>query len=430
MTKYVIQGGKPLHGEVEISGAKNAAVAILPAALLVDGVCRIENVPNISDVTMILDIMEELGAKIRRVNRTTVDVDCSKVYKQKVPHDLARQIRASYYLIGALLGRFGRAEVPPPGGCDLGVRPIDQHLKGFCAMGAEIQVENGFVYASAENGRLRGAQVYLDVVSVGATMNILLAASLADGLTVIENAAKEPHIVDLANFLNSMGADIMGAGTDVIKVRGVNRLKGGSYSIIPDQIEAGTYMAAVAAAGGEVRINNIIPKHMDCITAKLVEMGVQVEEDGDSLTVRRTGKLTRANVKTMPYPGFPTDMQPQIAAVLCLAEGTSILNEGIWDNRYRFADEFRRMGAKIQVDGKIAVIEGVSQLTGAPVRACDLRAGAAMIVAGLAAHGTTEVDQVYYIERGYEDIVEKLSKLGADIQCKVIPDKDWRNNVV
>ncbi len=430
MTKYVIQGGKPLHGEVEISGAKNAAVAILPAALLVDGVCRIENVPNISDVTMILDIMEELGAKIRRVNRTTVDVDCSKVYKQKVPHDLARQIRASYYLIGALLGRFGRAEVPPPGGCDLGVRPIDQHLKGFCAMGAEIQVENGFVYASAENGRLRGAQVYLDVVSVGATMNILLAASLADGLTVIENAAKEPHIVDLANFLNSMGADIMGAGTDVIKVRGVNRLKGGSYSIIPDQIEAGTYMAAAAAAGGEVRINNIIPKHMDCITAKLVEMGVQVEEDGDSLTVRRTGKLTRANVKTMPYPGFPTDMQPQIAAVLCLAEGTSILNEGIWDNRYRFADEFRRMGAKIQVDGKIAVIEGVSQLTGAPVRACDLRAGAAMIVAGLAAHGTTEVDQVYYIERGYEDIVEKLSKLGADIQCKVIPDKDWRNNVV
>ena len=430
LTKYVIQGGKPLHGEVEISGAKNAAVAILPAALLVDGVCRIENVPNISDVTMILDIMEELGAKIRRVNRTTVDVDCSKVYKQKVPHDLARQIRASYYLIGALLGRFGRAEVPPPGGCDLGVRPIDQHLPGFCARGAEIQVENGFVYAAAENGRLHGAQVYLDVVSVGATMNILLAASLAKGLTVIENAAKEPHIVDLANFLNSMGADIMGAGTDVIKVRGVERLKGGSYSIIPDQIEAGTYMAAVAAAGGEVRINNIIPKHMDCITAKLVEMGVQVEEDGDSLTVRRTGKLNRANVKTMPYPGFPTDMQPQIAAVLCLAEGTSILNEGIWDNRYRFADEFRRMGAKIQVDGKIAVIEGVNQLTGAPVRACDLRAGAAMIVAGLAAHGTTEVDQVYYIERGYEDIVEKLSKLGADIQCKVIPDKEWRNNVV
>ncbi len=429
MTKYVIQGGKPLHGEVEISGAKNAAVAILPAALLVDGKCRIENVPNISDVTLILDIMENLGAKIRKVNRSTIDVDCSGVYKQKVPHELARQIRASYYLIGALLGRFGRAEVPPPGGCDLGVRPIDQHLKGFSAMGAQIQVENGFVYASAPEGRLHGAPVYLDVVSVGATMNILLAAALADGLTVIENAAKEPHIVDLANFLNSMGADIMGAGTDVIKVRGVPRLRGGSYSIIPDQIEAGTYMAAVAAAGGEVRINNIIPKHMDCITAKLVEMGVQVDEDGDSLTVRRHGKLTRANVKTMPYPGFPTDMQPQIAAVLCLAEGTSILNEGIWDNRYRYADEFRRMGAKIQVDGKIAVIEGVTQLTGAPIRACDLRAGAAMIVAGLAASGVTEVDHVYYIERGYEDIVEKLQKLGADIQSRTIPDKDWRNSV-
>jgi UDP-N-acetylglucosamine 1-carboxyvinyltransferase len=429
LTKYVIQGGKPLHGEVEISGAKNAAVAILPAALLVDGKCRIENVPNISDVTLILDIMENLGAKIRKVNRSTIDVDCSGVYKQKVPHELARQIRASYYLIGALLGRFGRAEVPPPGGCDLGVRPIDQHLKGFSAMGAQIQVENGFVYASAPEGRLHGAPVYLDVVSVGATMNILLAAALADGLTVIENAAKEPHIVDLANFLNSMGADIMGAGTDVIKVRGVPRLRGGSYSIIPDQIEAGTYMAAVAAAGGEVRINNIIPKHMDCITAKLVEMGVQVDEDGDSLTVRRHGKLTRANVKTMPYPGFPTDMQPQIAAVLCLAEGTSILNEGIWDNRYRYADEFRRMGAKIQVDGKIAVIEGVTQLTGAPIRACDLRAGAAMIVAGLAASGVTEVDHVYYIERGYEDIVEKLQKLGADIQSRTIPDKDWRNSV-
>ncbi len=429
LTKYVIQGGKPLHGEVEISGAKNAAVAILPAALLVDGVCRIENVPNISDVTMILDIMEELGAKIRRVNRTTVDVDCSKVYKQKVPHDLARQIRASYYLIGALLGRFGRAEVPPPGGCDLGVRPIDQHLKGFCAMGAEIQVENGFVYASAENGRLRGAQVYLDVVSVGATMNILLAASLADGLTVIENAAKEPHIVDLANFLNSMGADIMGAGTDVIKVRGVNRLKGGSYSIIPDQIEAGTYMAAVAAAGGEVLIKNVIPKHLDCITAKLVEMGVDVEEQDDAILLRRTGPMGRVNVKTMPYPGFPTDMQPQIAAVLCVARGTSVLTEGVWDNRYRYVDEFRRMGAHIQVDGKVAVIEGVDHLTGAPVHACDLRAGAAMIIAGLAAQGVTEIDGIHHIERGYETIVEKLASLGADIQTVAIPDEDSQAQV-
>ncbi len=428
LTKYVISGGKPLHGQVEISGAKNAAVAILPAALLVDGVCRIENVPNISDVSLILGIMKDLGADVRLINRTTVEIDASRVHKQNVPYELARQIRASYYLIGALLGRFGRAEVPPPGGCDLGVRPIDQHLKGFTAMGAEIQMENGVVCAVAPKGRLEGAPVYLDVVSVGATMNIMLAAALADGQTIIENAAKEPHIVDLANFLNSMGADVRGAGTDVIKVRGVTRLHGGSYSIIPDQIEAGTYMAAVAAAGGEVRINNVIPKHMDCITAKLLEMGVEVEEDGDALIVRRYGKLTRTNVKTMPYPGFPTDMQPQIAAILCLAEGTSILTEGIWDNRYRYADEFRRMGANIQVDGKVAVIEGVGHLTGAPVCACDLRAGAAMVIAGLAANGVTEVEQVHYIERGYDSIVEKLAALGADIQQKTIPEEDWRTS--
>lgn len=429
LTKYVIHGGSPLHGEVEISGAKNAAVAILPAALLVDGVCRIENVPNISDVTLILDILQDLGANIRMINHTTVELDCSCVRKQNVPYELARQIRASYYLIGSLLGRFGRAEVPPPGGCDLGVRPIDQHLKGFTAMGADIQVENGFINAVSPEKRLRGAQVYLDVVSVGATMNIMLAATLADGMTIIENAAKEPHIVDLANFLNSMGADVMGAGTDIIKIRGVKKLCGGSYSIIPDQIEAGTYMAAVAAAGGEVRINNVIPKHLDCITAKLLEMGVSVEEDGDALIISRSTPLTKANVKTMPYPGFPTDMQPQIAAVLCLAKGTSILTEGVWDNRYRYADEFRRMGAKIQVDGKIAVIEGVANLTGAPVCACDLRAGAAMIIAGLAAQGTTEIEQVYHIERGYEGIVEKLSKLGADIHIKNITDEDWRVSV-
>ena len=424
MTKYVIRGGHPLHGEVEISGAKNAAVAILPAALLVDGVCRIENVPNISDVTMILGILRDLGAKVRMINPTTVELDCSHVHKQNVPYELARQIRASYYLIGALLGRFGRAEVPPPGGCDLGVRPIDQHLKGFSAMGTQIQVENGFIHAAAPTGRLHGAQIYLDVVSVGATMNILLAAALADGLTIIENAAKEPHIVDLANFLNSMGADIMGAGTDVIKVRGVKKLRGGVYSIIPDQIEAGTYMTAVAAAGGEVRINNIIPKHLDCITAKLVEMGVDVEEQDDAVLVRRSGPITRTNVKTMPYPGFPTDMQPQIAAVLCLAQGTSVLTEGVWDNRYRYVDEFRRMGAKIQVDGKVAVIEGVPALTGAPVHACDLRAGAAMVIAGLAAQGTTEIDGVYHIERGYETLVEKLSGVGAKIQVLFLPDDE------
>ncbi len=426
MTKYVIQGGKQLHGEVEISGAKNAAVAIIPAALLVDGVCRIENIPQISDVTLILSILRDLGADVRTVDRTTVDIDCSRIRRYKVPYELARQIRASYYLVGALLGRFGKAEVPPPGGCDLGVRPIDQHIKGFSAMGADVQVQNGYIHAYAKNGRLTGAPIYLDVVSVGATMNIMLAASLADGMTIIENAAKEPHIVDLANFLNSMGANIMGAGTDVIKVRGVPSLKGGSYSIIPDQIEAGTYMAAAAAAGGEVRIKNIIPKHLDCISAKLEEMGVEIIEEDDSLLIRRYGQLNKANVKTLPYPGFPTDMQPQIAAVLCLAKGTSILTEGVWDNRYRYADEFRRMGAHIQVDGKVAVIEGVDQFTGAQICACDLRAGAGMIIAGLAASGVTEIEEVHHIERGYEDIVSKLSKLGADIRVEHTAEEEWR----
>ncbi|SBV93393.1 UDP-N-acetylglucosamine 1-carboxyvinyltransferase 3 [uncultured Eubacteriales bacterium] len=426
MTKYVISGGKPLYGEIDISGAKNAAVAIIPAALLVDGVCRIENIPQISDVTLILTILQELGADVRTVNRTTVDVDCSRIRNAKVPHELARQIRASYYLIGALLGRFGSAQVPPPGGCDFGGRPIDQHIKGFVAMGAEVDVRGGYINAQAKGGKLNGAQVYMDIVSVGATMNVMLAATLAKGITVIENAAKEPHVVDVANFLNSMGADIMGAGTDVIKVRGVARLSGGSYSIIPDQIEAGTYMAAVAAAGGEVLIKNVIPKHLECITAKFLEMGVSVEEQDDAMLVRRSGSLVRTNVKTLPYPGFPTDMQPQVAAVLCLAEGTSVLTEGVWDNRYRYVDEFRRMGAQIQVDGKVAVIEGVSHLTGAPVRACDLRAGAAMVIAGLAASGETEIDCVYHIERGYEDIVRKLSGVGADIRVVVLPDEEQK----
>lgn len=429
MKKYVIHGGRPLYGKIEVSGAKNAAVGIIPAALLVDGVCRIENVPQISDVTLMLNMLQELGAVVRTVNRTTVDVDCSHVFNRQVPYESGRRIRASYYLIGALLGRFGSAQVPLPGGCDFGGRPIDQHVKGMVAMGAEVDVRNGYVCAKAVSGRLTGTQVYLDVVTVGATMNIMLAATLAEGMTVIENAAKEPHIVDLANFLNSMGADIMGAGTDVIKIRGVERLRGGEYSIIPDQIEAGTYMTAVAAAGGEVRICNIIPKHMECITAKLVEMGVEVEEEGDSLIVRRNGPLQRTNVKTMPYPGFPTDMQPQIAAVLCLAQGTSVLTEGVWDNRYRYTNEFRRMGAKIQVDGKIAVIEGVESMTGAPVEACDLRAGAAMVVAGLAAHGTTEVSSIRHIERGYENIVGKLSGVGADIRMVEVPDVEKISSV-
>ena len=423
MTKYVIHGGKPLFGQIDISGAKNAAVAIIPAALLVDGVCRIENIPQISDVTLILNILQELGADVRTVNRTTVDIDCSHIRNSRVPDELARKIRASYYLIGALLGRFGSSQVPPPGGCHLGARPIDQHIKGFVAMGADVDVRGGFIHAKARSGRMVGTQIYLDIVSVGATMNIMLAAVLADGMTVIENAAKEPHVVDLANFLNSMGADIMGAGTDVIKIRGVERLSGGAYSIIPDQIEAGTYMAAVAASGGEVLVKNVIPKHLECITAKLLEMGVDVDERDDAVLVRRTGRLTRTNVKTLPYPGFPTDMQPQIAAVLCLAEGTSVLTEGVWDNRYRYVDEFRRMGAQIQVDGKIAVIEGVKSLTGAKVQACDLRAGAAMVIAGLAAQGTTEISCIHHIERGYEDIVRKLSGVGADIRVVVTPDE-------
>ena len=432
MTKYVIRGGKPLYGEIDISGAKNAAVAIIPAALLVDGVCRIENIPQISDVTMILNILQELGADVRTVNRTTVDIDCSHIRNARVPNELARKIRASYYLIGALLGRFGSAQVPPPGGCHLGDRPIDQHIKGFVAMGAEVDVRGGFVNAWVKDGkRLSGAQVYLDIVSVGATMNIMLAATLAEGTTVIENAAKEPHIVDLANFLNSMGARIMGAGTDVIKIKGVDRLNGGTYSIIPDQIEAGTYMAAVAATGGEVLIKNVIPKHLECITAKLVETGVEVEERDDAVLVRRdpSVRLTRTNIKTLPYPGFPTDMQPQMAVVLSLAEGTSIVTEGVWDNRYRYVDEIRRMGAQFQVDGKVAVIEGVDHLTGAPVRACDLRAGAAMVIAGLAAQGVTEVDCIHYIERGYEDIVRKLSGVGADIRVVVTPDEDKQAQV-
>ncbi len=430
MTKYLIHGGRPLHGTIHISGAKNAAVAIIPAALLVDGVCRIENVPQISDVTLILQILRELGADVRLVNRTTVEVDCSHIRNRQVPYELARKIRASYYLVGALLSRFGWAEVPLPGGCDLGGRPVDQHIKGFVSMGADVEVRNGLIDARVPNGaRLSGGQVYLDIVSVGATMNIMLAATLASGMTVIENAAKEPHIVDLANFLNSMGADIRGAGTDVIKIHGVARLRGGSYSIIPDQIEAGTYMAAVAAAGGDVLIRNVIPKHLDCITAKLVEMGVEVEELDDALRLRREGPMGRVNVKTMPYPGFPTDMQPQIAAALCIAQGTSVLTEGVWDNRYRYVDEFRRMGARIQVDGKVAVIEGVDHLTGAPVHACDLRAGAAMIIAGLAAQGTTEIDGIYHIERGYETIVEKLANLGADIQIISVPGEDDQSQV-
>ncbi|MCI6864572.1 MAG: UDP-N-acetylglucosamine 1-carboxyvinyltransferase [Oscillibacter sp.] len=416
MTKYIVQGGHPLFGEVRISGAKNAAVAIIPAALLVDGVCRIENIPQISDVTALLKILEQLGANVRFLNRSSVEIDCRHISTTQVSQELAHKIRASYYLIGALLGRFGEAEVSMPGGCNFGgVRPIDQHVKGFVAMGAEVR-EGDFICAKADGGRMKGANIYLDVVSVGATMNIMMAAVLAEGTTVIENAAKEPHIVDLANFLNSMGADVKGAGTDTIRIFGVDKLHGGSYAIIPDQIEAGTYMAAVAACGGQVLVRGIIPKHMDCITAKLQEMGVQVEEQDDTLLVRRSGKLHRANVKTLPYPGFPTDMQPQITVALCLAEGTSMVTEGVWDNRYRYVGELTRMGAQIRVEGRSAVVEGVEHLNAASVQAYDLRAGAAMVIAALAAEGTSEVSNVHYIERGYEDIIEKLRSIGAQIE--------------
>ena len=420
----MIRGGRRLFGEVTVSGAKNAAVAIIPAALLVDGVCRIENIPQISDVTLFFSILEELGAKVRVLNHHAIEIDCHAIHSTRPSYDLARRIRASYYLLGALLGRFGQATVAMPGGCNFGVRPIDQHIKGFTTMGAEVSVEGGFIHTAAKNGRLTGAPVYLDVVSVGATMNIMMAAALADGVTTIENAAKEPHIVDLANFLNSMGADIKGAGTDSIKIWGVERLTGGSYCIIPDQIEAGTYMAAVAATGGELLLKNVIPKHMDCISAKLMEMGVTVEEEDDTLLVRRTGPLLKANVKTLPYPGFPTDMQPQITAVLALAEGTSLVTEGVYGaNRFKYVDELKRLGAHIQVDGKVAVVEGVHQLVGAPIQACDLRAGAALVIAGLAAQGKTELSHIQYIERGYEDLVGKLRAVGADISLVEAPDE-------
>ena len=425
MTKYIVEGGRPLFGEIHISGAKNAAVAIIPAALMVSGPCRIENIPQISDVTLLLGILQDLGAKVRFVNPHTVEIDCSRLRNGRVPYESARRCRASYYMLGALLGRFGSADVALPGGCDFGgTRPIDQHLKGFRALGVRVDTQSGFVMAEAAGGRLKGTSIFLDKVSVGATINIMLAAAMAEGMTVIENAAKEPHIVDVANFLNSMGANIRGAGTDTIKIRGVDRLRGGSYAIIPDQIEAGTYMAAVAACGGSIKICNIIPKHMDCISAKLVEMGVEIDEVDDSLSVSRIGPLARANVKTMPYPGFPTDMQPQIAAALCLAQGTSVITDNVWNSRFRYTDEFKRMGAQIQVNGNLAIIEGVERLTGAQLEACDLRAGAAMLIAALAAQGISEISNVQYIERGYEDVIGKIRGIGGSIRAIECPEEE------
>ena len=420
----MIRGGRELFGEVTVSGAKNAAVAIIPAALLVDGVCRIENIPQISDVTLFFSILEELGAKVRVLNQHAIEIDCHAIHSTRPSYDLARRIRASYYLLGALLGRFGQATVAMPGGCNFGVRPIDQHIKGFTTMGAEVSVEGGFIHTAAKNGRLVGAPVYLDVVSVGATMNIMMAAALAEGTTTIENAAKEPHIVDLANFLNSMGADIRGAGTDTIKIRGVEHMHGCNYSIIPDQIEAGTYMVAAAATDGNVLIKNVIPKHLESISAKLIECGIDVIENDDSIRVCANGRPGKCTIKAMPYPGFPTDMQPQMTALLSIADGTSFVSEGVWDNRFRYVEQLTRMGASIKVEGKMAVIEGVEQLKGAPVRADDLRAGAAMIIAGLIAKGTTEIEEISHIDRGYENIVEKLTGLGADIRRVDRPEPD------
>lgn len=421
MEKFIITGKNRLIGDVKISGAKNAAVAIIPATILAGDVCTIENVPNISDVSLIARILTAMGAKVKMTKKSTMQIDTRTIIEPVASYDLVRHMRASCYLLGALLGRFSRAKVALPGGCDFGTRPIDQHLKGFAALGANYKLEGGMVNVKAD--KLRGNNVYLDVVSVGATINIMLAAVRAEGITVIESAAKEPHIVDLANFLNSMGADVRGAGTDVIKIRGVSKLSGATYSIIPDQIEAGTYMAAVAATGGDITVQDVIPKHMESISAKLEEMGVFIKEYDDSIRVISNGIINKCNVKTMPHPGFPTDMQPQIAVLLAIANGTSIVNENVWDNRFRYVEELRRLGAQISVDGKIAVIEGVKELIGAPVKATDLRAGAAMIIAGLVANGVTEIEKIGYIERGYENIVEKLRGLGADIKRVYVPDE-------
>ena len=423
MEKFLVKGGNTLSGEINIGGAKNAAVAILPATVMARGRCVIENVPDISDVRVLLDILSQLGAKIEMLSNDTVAIDTTDINSNEVPYELAKMIRASYYFIGALLGRCSEAHVSMPGGCNLGVRPIDQHLKGFQALGAEVTVDGGIIHSKAD--RMLGSHIHFDVVSVGATINVMMAAVRAHGITIMENVAKEPHIVDLANFLNSMGADIRGAGTDVINIHGVDMLRPSTYSIIPDQIEAGTYMVMAAATGSSLLIKNVIPKHLEAITDKLIASGAEVEEFDDSIRVTGGKVIKKINVKAMPHPGFPTDMQPQITAMLCRAEGTSIITEGVWEGgRFRYTDELKRMGANISVDGKMAVVEGVSKLTGAPVRAADLRAGAAMIIAALTAEGTTEIEDIHYIERGYENIVAKLTAVGADIQKIIVPDGD------
>jgi len=420
LNKFLVTGGVKLGGCVEIGGAKNAAVAIIPATILARGKFIIDNIPNVNDVTLLLRMLTAVGATVNMTGRKTVEIDTTNVNSFEVPYDLAKNMRASYYFLGSMLGRFHAASVSMPGGCNFGVRPIDQHIKSFEAMGATVEIGKGKITASVEE--LKGAHIFFDVVTVGATVNAMLAAVRAKGLTVLENVAKEPHIVDLANFLNSMGADIRGAGTDVIKIYGVDVMHGTNYTIIPDQIEAGTYMTAAIATGGSVLVKNVIPKHLEPISAKLREAGGTIEIGDDWVRVSRDGPLQKVNLKTMPHPGFPTDMQPQMTALLTRAEGTSIVTEGVWDNRFKYVDELIRMKASITVDGKVAVVEGVDELIGAPVKATDLRAGAALIIAGLMAKDTTEIEEIIHIERGYENVVEKFTGLGADFRKVILPD--------
>ncbi len=421
MEQYVIKGGTPLVGEVEIGGAKNAALAILAAATMTDETVLVENMPDVRDTNVLLQAIESIGAHVERVDRHSVKINASSINDLVVENEYIKKIRASYYLLGALLGKYKRAEVALPGGCNIGSRPIDQHIKGFKALGASVRIAHGRIIAEAE--KLVGGHIYMDVVSVGATINVMMAAALAQGQTIIENAAKEPHVVDLANFLNSMGANIKGAGTDVIRIRGVERLHRTEYSVIPDQIEAGTFMFAAAATKGDVTVKNVIPKHLESISAKLIEIGCEIKESDDAVRVVSSKPLTHTHVKTLAYPGFPTDMQPQIAVTLALSSGTSIVTESIFENRFKYVDELAKMGAEIKVEGNSAIIDGVAKYTGAHINAPDLRAGAALVIAGMAAEGITEVEDIVYIERGYEDFDVKLRGLGAQIE-KVTSERE------
>ena len=421
MEQYIIKGGKALEGEVTISGAKNAALGIMAASIMSDETVTVDNLPDVRDINVLLQAMEEIGAKVERINKNSVKINSNNLSSNVIDYEFIRKIRASYYLLGALLGKYKKAKVALPGGCNIGSRPIDQHIKGFEALGARVKIEHGMIEASAE--RLIGSHIYLDVVSVGATINIMLAACMAEGTTILENTAKEPHVVDVANFLNSMGANIKGAGTDVIRITGVKHLKSTEYSIIPDQIEAGTFMIAAASTQGNVLIKNVIPKHLEAITAKLVEIGVTVEELGDAVRVIGPKKLGNTHVKTLPYPGFPTDMQPQMAVALTISSGTSIVTESIFENRFKYVDELSRMGASIKVESNTAIIDGVNGLTGAIVSAPDLRAGAALVIAGLIAEGYTYVEQVKHIERGYEHFESKMRGLGASMEKVHIADE-------